>query len=162
MQASQSGQSSSAVRVFAITNQKGGVGKTTTAINLATAFSALGHKVLLVDMDPQGNAGTGLGLKRAAVKRSVYDVLFERCTASEAAMRTKLPRLNIIPSSVHLAGADVELSSVIGREARLKEALAACQRDYDYIFIDCPPSLNFLTINALVAAQGIIVPLQCE
>lgn len=149
-------------KVFAITNQKGGVGKTTTAVNLATAFSALGHHVLLVDIDPQGNAGTGLGLKRANVKHSVYDVLFERATASEAAMRTKLPRLNIIPSSVHLAGADVELSSVIGREARLKEALEECESDYDYVFIDCPPSLNFLTINALVAAQAIIVPLQCE
>ena len=149
-------------KIFAITNQKGGVGKTTTAVNLATAFSALGHRVLLVDIDPQGNAGTGLGLKRANVKYSVYDVLFDRATASEAAIRTKLPRLNIIPSSVHLAGADVELSSVIGREARLKEALEECSEDYDYIFVDCPPSLNFLTINALVAAQAIIVPLQCE
>jgi len=149
-------------QIFAIANQKGGVGKTTTTVNLATAFSALGHKVLVVDMDPQGNAGTGLGLKRSTVKHSVYDVLFDRATASEAAMRTKLPRLNIIPSSVHLAGADVELSSVIGREARLKEALEECANDYDYVFIDCPPSLNFLTINALVAAQAIIVPLQCE
>ncbi len=149
-------------KIFAITNQKGGVGKTTTAVNLATAFSALGHRVLLVDIDPQGNAGTGLGLKRANIKSSIYDVLFGRATANEAAMRTKLPRLNIIPSSVHLAGADVELSSVIGREARLKEALEECHNNYDYIFIDCPPSLNFLTINALVAAQAIIVPLQCE
>jgi chromosome partitioning protein len=149
-------------KIFAITNQKGGVGKTTTAVNLATAFSALGHRILLVDIDPQGNAGTGLGLKRANVKKSIYDVLFDRATASEAAMRTKVPRLNIIPSSVHLAGADVELSSVIGREARLKEALEECANDYDYVFIDCPPSLNFLTINALVAAQAIIVPLQCE
>lgn len=149
-------------KIFAIANQKGGVGKTTTAINLATAFSALGHRVLVVDIDPQGNAGTGLGLRRSSVQKSVYDVLFERCSAGEATMRTKLPRLDIIPSSVHLAGADVELSSVIGREARLKEALEECENDYDYIFIDCPPSLNFLTINALVAAQAIIVPLQCE
>lgn len=161
MTASQPNKFSKA-RTFAIANQKGGVGKTTTAVNLATAFSALGHKVLLVDIDPQGNAGTGLGLKRANVKFSVYDVLFERCTAVEAAMRTKLPRLNLIASSVHLSGADVELSSVIGREARLKEALEECRNNYDYIFIDCPPSLNFLTINALVAAQAIIVPLQCE
>ena len=160
MQASQS--SKKTPKIFAIANQKGGVGKTTTAVNLATAFSALGHRILLVDMDPQGNASTGLGLKRSSIQISVYDVLFDRSTASAAARRTKLPRLNIIPSSVHLAGADVELSSVIGREARLKEALEECQSDYDYIFIDCPPSLNFLTINALVAAQAIIVPLQCE
>lgn len=149
-------------KIFAVANQKGGVGKTTTAINLATAFSALGHKVLLVDIDPQGNAGTGLGLRRSNIQKTIYDVLFDRASASEAAMGTKLPRLKIIPSSVHLAGADVELSSVIGREARLKEALEDVKSEYNYIFIDCPPSLNFLTINALVAAHGIIVPLQCE
>ncbi|MGN7437290.1 MAG: ParA family protein [Alcanivorax sp.] len=151
-------------RIFAIANQKGGVGKTTTSINLSTAFSALGHKVLMIDMDPQGNAGTGVGVRRSMVKHSVYDVLFGRASAAEAIMRTKVPRLHVLPSSVHLSGADVELSNAQGREGRLKKALneLAENHDYEYIFIDCPPSLNFLTLNALTAAQSIIVPLQCE
>tara|TARA_R110002095_G_scaffold70553_5_gene60141 strand:- start:5969 stop:6778 length:810 start_codon:yes stop_codon:yes gene_type:complete len=148
-------------RIFAITNQKGGVGKTTTSVNLATAFSAMGHNVLLIDMDPQGNAGTGLGIRRSVVKHSVYDVLFDRVSAAEAILKTKVPRLSIMPSSVHLSGADVELSSAKERESRLKRALSSVE-GYDYIVIDCPPSLNFLTLNALSAAQSIIVPLQCE
>lgn len=154
---------SQAPRVFAIANQKGGVGKTTTAVNLATAFSAMGHTVLLIDMDPQGNAGTGLGLRRSVIKKSVYDVLFGQASVAEATIKTKVPRLSVIPSSVHLSGADIELSSAKGRESRLKNALSGKDmHEYDYILIDCPPSLNFLTINALVAAQSIIVPLQCE
>lgn len=153
--------SSQSPRIFAIANQKGGVGKTTTAVNLATALSAMGERVLLIDMDPQGNAGTGLGIRRSTVKHSVYDVLFGRTSAAETILKTKVPRLSVIPSSVHLSGADVELSNAKGRETRLKSALKDFT-DADYIIIDCPPSLNFLTLNALVAAQSIIVPLQCE
>ncbi len=149
-------------RIFAVANQKGGVGKTTTTVNIATAFSAMGNRVLLIDMDPQGNAGTGLGLRRSVIKKSVYDVLFEQASASEAIVKTKVPRLSIMPSSVHLSGADIELSNAKRRESRLKKALSSIEQDYDYILIDCPPSLNFLTINALVAASSIIVPLQCE
>ena len=156
-----SGSSLQSPRIFAIANQKGGVGKTTTAVNLATAFSAMGQRVLLIDMDPQGNAGTGLGVRRSMVKQSVYDVIFGRAEAQSAILKTKVPRLSIIPSSVHLSGADVELSGVSGREKRLKKAISGVE-GYDYILIDCPPSLNFLTLNALVAAQSIIVPLQCE
>lgn len=147
-------------KIFAIANQKGGVGKTTTAVNLATAFSALGHNVLLIDMDAQGNATTGLGIKRAEIKKSVYHVLFGQAGVTDTAMQTKIPRLSIIPSSVHLSGAEVELAGSKFREMRLKKALE--KTEYDYIILDCPPSLSFLTLNALVAAQGVIVPLQCE
>ncbi len=148
-------------RIFAVANQKGGVGKTTTAVNIATALSALGGRVLLIDMDPQGNATTGLGIRRADIQHSVYDVLFGEKSVADAVKKTKVPRLSVLPSSVHLSGADVELSSAKKRERRLKEALSGNQ-PYEYIIIDCPPSLNFLTLNALVASQAIIVPLQCE
>ena len=156
------GSSPQMPRIFAVANQKGGVGKTTTTVNIATAFSAMGHRVLLIDMDPQGNAGTGLGVRRSMVKKSVYDILFEQSSIRDAIIKTKVPRLAIMPSSVHLSGADIELSNAKKRESRLKKALADIAKDYDYIIIDCPPSLNFLTINALVAANSIIVPLQCE
>lgn len=148
-------------RVIAVTNQKGGVGKTTTAVNLATALTSVGHRVLLVDLDPQGNAGTGLGVRRATIRHSVYDVLCGRVAPHRAVVPTVVPRLDIMPSSVHLSGADVELAAEKGREARLKHALNM-MHDYDYILIDCPPSLNLLTLNALVAAQSVLVPLQCE
>lgn len=146
--------------IFAIANQKGGVGKTTTAVNLATALSALGHDVLMIDLDAQGNATTGLGIKRAEIKKSVYHVLFGQASIAETAMKTKIPRLTIVPSSVHLSGAEVELAQSKNRESRLKKALE--NSEYDYVILDCPPSLSFLTLNALVAAQGVIVPLQCE
>lgn len=152
-------------RILAVANQKGGVGKTTTAVNLATALCSIGQKVLIIDMDPQGNAGTGLGVQRRALQHSVYDVLFGKVDLNEAAQKTKVPHLSIIPSSVHLSGAEVELATAERRERRLKDALEAAQNTgvvYDYIIIDCPPSLNFLTLNALVAAQSIVVPLQCE
>ncbi len=149
-------------RIFAVANQKGGVGKTTTAVNIATAFVAMGHKVLLIDLDPQGNAGTGLGIKRSMIKSSLYDVLFGAARIVDAVMPTQVPRLFILPSSVHLSAADVELAREKGREGRLKKALEDADLDYDYIVIDCPPSLNVLTLNAFVAAQSIIVPLQCE
>lgn len=148
-------------RLLAIANQKGGVGKTTTAINLATALSAIGKHVLLIDLDPQGNASTGLGVRRSLIRASAYDVLFGESDAMEAAVETRVPRLSVIPSSIHLSGAEIELVTAEQREYRLKTAL---RRDlpYDYVIVDCPPSLNLLTLNALVAVDSIIVPLQCE
>ncbi|MEM9469607.1 MAG: ParA family protein [Pseudomonadota bacterium] len=148
-------------RILSVANQKGGVGKTTTAVNLATALCAIGKKVLLVDLDPQGNAGTGLGVKRSAIKQSTYDVLFGDCQVGEAIQKTKVPRLHVLPSSIHLSGAEIELVGASRREYRLQEALRV-PMDYDYVVIDCPPSLSLLTLNALVASDSIIVPLQCE
>lgn len=147
--------------ILAIANQKGGVGKTTTAVNLATALSAIGKNVLLVDCDPQGNATTGLGLKRSLIRASVYDILFDDSRVNEAINKTKVPRLSIIPSSLHLSGAEIELVTENQREMRLKTALSQLIQ-FDTIIIDCPPSLNLLALNAMVAADAVIVPLQCE
>ena len=146
---------------IAIANQKGGVGKTTTAINLATALAATGRSVLLLDMDAQGNASTGLGIDRRARTRSIYEVLLETITLDEATMATAVPRLSIVPSTAALAGAEVELVGVERRNRRLADAVAAAQ-PYDFIITDCPPSLGLLTLNALVAAEAVLVPLQCE
>ncbi len=149
-------------RLLAVANQKGGVGKTTTAVNLATALCAVGKTVLLVDLDPQGNASTGLGVKRALLKASTYDVLFDERAVVEAAVETKVPGLSVVPSSIHLSGAEIELVNASEREFRLKKALCGHSLPYDYVIIDCPPSLNLLTLNALVAVDSVIVPLQCE
>lgn len=153
--------SSSGPRLLAVANQKGGVGKTTTAINLATALCAVGKKVLIVDLDPQGNATTGLGLKRSLIAASAYDILFEEAEIREAAQETKVPGLSVVPSSIHLSGAEIELVTQENREQRLKRVLRQ-NHPYDYIIVDCPPSLNLLTLNALVAVDSVIVPLQCE
>jgi len=149
-------------RIMAIANQKGGVGKTTTAINLGTGLAAIGRRVLLVDLDPQGNASTGLGIDRTNRKISSYDVLMGAATVAQAKVATMIPGLSIIPSTVDLTGAELELIDLPRRAYRLREALAATGGDLDYVLIDSPPSLNLLTVNALVAARSVVVPLQCE
>jgi len=150
-------------RVLSVANQKGGVGKTTTAINLATGLCAVGKKVLIMDLDPQGNASTGLGIPRAERKKTMYEVLFGEIGIADTAVKTKVPGLSVAPSSIHLSGAEIELVSAKHREYRLRKAVEEAENlDYDYILIDCPPSLNLLTLNALVASDAIVVPLQCE
>ncbi|MCB9978702.1 MAG: ParA family protein [Rhodospirillales bacterium] len=148
-------------RLLAVANQKGGVGKTTTAINLATALSAVGKRVLLIDLDAQGNATTGLGVKRAQIRTSAYDVLFGEASLSDSVLKTRVPGLDIVPSSVHLSGAEIELVTADRREYRLRDVLRV-PMSYDYAIIDCPPSLSLLTLNALVAVDAVVVPLQCE
>lgn len=149
-------------RLLAVANQKGGVGKTTTAVNLATALAAVGKRVLLVDLDPQGNASTGLGVKRSDIRKSAYDLIFEEgLNAAELAVATKVPGLYVVPSSMHLAGAEIELVTAKRREFRLREALRR-PLPFDYVITDCPPSLSLVTLNALVAVDAIVVPLQCE
>jgi chromosome partitioning protein len=149
-------------RYISISNQKGGVGKTTTTVNLATSLAAVGKKVLVVDLDPQGNASTGLGIDRADRTNGSYEILFDECTVEEAAAATKVPNLYVIPSSIHLAGAEIELIDTPNREFRLKNTLARSKVNFDYVIFDCPPSLNLLTLNALAASDGVLVPMQCE
>lgn len=154
--------SAPAPRYISISNQKGGVGKTTTTINLATALAAVGKKVLVMDLDPQGNASTGLGIDRASRENGTYELLFGDCTLEEASVATKVPHLFVAPSSIHLSGAELELVDQERREWRLKDALEKSTARYDYVLFDCPPSLNLLTLNALIASDSVLVPLQCE
>ena len=149
-------------RILALTNQKGGVGKTTTTINLATALAACGRRVLIIDLDPQGNATTGLGIGREGRKVTSYDVLVSDASVASATIPTIVPGMVLVPSSLDLSGAELELVTEWRREYRLRDALEAVRNEYEYILIDCPPSLNLLTLNALVASDAVIVPLQCE
>ncbi|AEM75003.1 ParA family protein [Caldicellulosiruptor acetigenus] len=149
-------------RIVAIVNQKGGVGKTTTCVNLSAAISKIGKKVLAIDCDPQGNLTSGFGIDKKSLARTTYDVLIGSCSAEEAIIKNKFENLSILPANVNLAGAEIELVSMIAREFRLKDAIEKIKVEYDYIFIDCPPSLGLLTLNALAAADSVIIPIQCE
>jgi chromosome partitioning protein len=148
-------------RVISVTNQKGGVGKTTTSINLSAALVLLSKRILLLDMDPQGNSSVGLGVDTQDLDATIYDVLLNEASAKEAIVKTE-SGVDVMTANGDLAGAQVELLNEIGRELRLKKALLEVQNDYDYIFIDCPPALNVLTINALVASDSVMIPMQCE
>ncbi len=149
-------------KIIAFANQKGGVGKTTSAINVASALGIAGKRTLLVDLDPQGNASSGVGVRKSQTKQTVYDLLIGRCRASDVILKTEYKNLSVIPSGIDLAAAELELAEMENRQNRLKEPLQKVADDYDYIVIDCPPSLGMMTINALTASNGIVIPMQCE
>lgn len=149
-------------KTIAIVNQKGGVGKTTTAVNLAACIGAHGHRVLLVDIDPQGNTTSGLGLNKRDITKSTYDLLINGVDAAEAVVSTEFKNVDILPSNMNLAGAELELVDSEKRESRLRTSLALLTEQYDFIFLDCPPSLGLITLNALCAADTLMVPIQCE
>nr|WP_246880058.1 AAA family ATPase [Bacillus suaedae] len=149
-------------RIISVANQKGGVGKTTTAVNLSACLAHIGKKVLLVDIDPQGNATSGVGIEKGDVDECVYDVLVEDVEPRQVIKKSALEGLDVLPSTIQLSGAEIELVPTISREVRLKRALATVSDDYDFIFIDCPPSLGLLTINALTASDSVLIPVQCE
>lgn len=148
--------------IIAITNQKGGVGKTTTSVNLGASLAYLGKKILLIDMDAQGNATSGVGVRKGEVDQDIYDVLINEVPLSEVIVDSSRANMQIAPATIQLAGAEVELTSVMARETRLKRAVEEVKDDYDYIIIDCPPSLEHLTINAFTASHSLIIPVQCE
>lgn len=148
--------------IISFTNQKGGVGKTTSAVNVAATIASLDKKVLLVDFDPQGNASTGVGFMDRSSLKSTYDIMTNGLPAEEAIQKTEFKNLDLIPSTIDLAGAELEIADLDARERILKRALTAISDKYDYIFIDCPPTLGLLTVNALIASEGLIIPAQCE
>jgi chromosome partitioning protein len=149
-------------RILTIANQKGGVGKTTTAVNLAASLAAAERRTLLIDVDPQGNAGSALGVRRDDSETSIYEVLLDGIPLERAVRKTELKFLDLVPASKHLVGAELELADIAGREYRLKRAVDPVAGAYEYVIIDCPPSLGLLTVNGLVAAKGVVIPLQCE
>ncbi len=149
-------------RIIAIANQKGGVGKTTTSVNLATSLAALERRTLLIDIDPQGNSTSGFGIDTDSLEDTVYEALIGEISLRDAILDTEIGFLKIVPSNIRLSGAQIELVSMIARERKLQVALEGLEDDYDYIFIDCPPSLGILTLNALTAAKSVLIPIQCE
>ncbi|MDA8228687.1 MAG: AAA family ATPase [Desulfitobacterium hafniense] len=149
-------------RVIAVVNQKGGVAKTTTAVNLSACLVEMGKKILLIDLDPQGNATSGCGVSKHKLSKCIYDVLINDVPLQDVVQRTELKNLSVVPARIELAGAEIELVSQTNRESRLTEALVSIEKDFDFIFIDCPPSLGLLTLNALTAASDVIIPIQCE
>jgi len=149
-------------RVIAVANQKGGVGKTTTSVNLGACLATLGKRVLLIDIDPQGNTTSGIGINKADVRYDIYDVLINEVSPTEAIVPTEVENLSILPATIQLAGAEIELVTTMSREVRLRQALQGLQKQYDYMIIDCPPSLGLLTINALTASHSVLIPIQCE
>lgn len=150
------------MKILAVANQKGGVGKTTTAVNLSAALCEQDQSVLVVDIDPQGNATSGVGVDKNDIGHSIYDVLLEEMSINEAVTSTDYDKLDVVPANISLAGAEIELVSAMSRELRLKRTLDQLEQSYDYIIIDCPPSLSILTVNAFTAAHGVIIPVQCE
>lgn len=149
-------------KIIAIANQKGGVGKTTTSVNLSACLASYGKRVLLIDVDPQGNATSGAGVDKGEIDECIYDVLVDDVDAKKVIKKSSMANLDVIPSTIQLAGAEIELVPTISREIRLKRAIEKVAKEYDYIFIDCPPSLGLLTINSLTAADSVIIPVQCE
>lgn len=150
------------MRILAITNQKGGVGKTTTCVNLAASLAVAGRRVLLIDLDPQGNATTGSGIEKSRLKDTIYQVLIGDKSLEDVIQRSEKGQFDIVPANRDLAGAEVELVNEIGRETRLKSALESAKEHYDYVLLDCPPALNLVTVNALTAANAVMIPMQCE
>ncbi|UOF91748.1 AAA family ATPase [Fodinisporobacter ferrooxydans] len=149
-------------RVIAVANQKGGVGKTTTSVNLGASLASLGKRVLLIDIDPQGNTTSGIGVNKADVHHCIYDVIINDVPASDAVLATEIDTLKILPATIQLAGAEIELVPTISREVRLRKAIQPLKQYFDFILIDCPPSLGLLTVNALTASDSVMIPIQCE